>query len=131
MQGIVWNNPCPAVVSHAPGTATGAKTAAFATERHEVLGMTSLAPNPQKTVLEAPAFEVLVELALDIARQCRSLSRQVGLERGIVVFDKLIKEGAFRAMAFIDRRSNAQTDFPASRQRQHVRILAKSSCTLA
>jgi hypothetical protein len=30
------------------------------------------------------------ELALDVARQCASLRRQVRLERGIVVFDKLI-----------------------------------------
>jgi len=34
----------PAVVGHASGAATGAKTAPFTAERHEVLGMASLAP---------------------------------------------------------------------------------------
>ncbi len=93
--------------------------------------MTGLATHPQETVLEASAFEVLVELVLDIPRQRGSLSRQVRLERGVVFFDQLVKEGTFRAMAFVERRSNAGTGFPASRQRQHVRILAKSSCRLA
>ena len=99
-------------------------------------------------MFEAATFEVDLELALDIARQYSSLSRQVCLERGIVVFDKLIKEGTFRAMTytdvlmpreagcrerlpFVDRRANARTGIPASRQRHHIRILAKSYCRLA
>ena len=83
-------------------------------------------------MFEAPAIKLALELALDIPRQCSSLRRQVGVERGVMFFDKLIKEGTFRAMAFIDRRSNARTGFPASRQRQqHARILAKSSWRLA
>ena len=63
-------------------------------------------------MFKAPAFEVALELVLDIARQCASLRRQVGLERGTVVFNKLVKESAFRAMAFVDRRGNAGTGFP-------------------
>ena len=58
-------------------------------------------------MFEAPAIKLALELALDIRRQCSSLRRQVGVERGVMFFDKLIKEGTFRAMAFIDRRSNA------------------------
>jgi len=92
--------------------------------------MAALAPHAQKSMFKAAAFEVLVELALDIPWQCASLRRQVDLERRIVFFDRLVKEGTFRAMAFIARRSNARTGFPASRQRQHVRILAKLSCRL-
>ena len=80
-------------------------------------------------------------------RQRRAPRRQVRLERGIIVFNKLIKESAFRTMMytdalmpreagcrerlpFVDRRANARTGFLVSRQRQHVRILAKSSCAL-
>ena len=37
-----------------------------------------------------------------IARQqFRALGRQLGLKRGVVFFDKLIKKGAFRAVAFV------------------------------
>ena len=43
--------------------------------------MTALAPNPQKTMFKAAAFEVGIELPLDIARQCTSLRRQY-LPRG-------------------------------------------------
>ena len=40
-------------------------------------------------MFEAPAFKVALELALDIPRQCSSLRRQVGVERGVMFFDKL------------------------------------------
>jgi hypothetical protein len=82
-------------------------------------------------MLEAAALEVVLELLLDIRRQGRALRRQVGLEGGIVFLDKLVKEGAFRAMACVARRTDTRTGFPASRQRQHDRILARSSCVLA
>jgi hypothetical protein len=38
------------------------------TGRHELLGMTALAPNPRKTVLEASAFEAGLEIALHVSR---------------------------------------------------------------
>jgi len=41
--------------------------------------------------------------------------RQLGLKRGIVFFDKLIKECPFRAMAFVSDNAAARTRFPASR----------------
>ncbi len=50
--------------------------------------MAGLAAYPQKATLEGSAFEVGLELALDIARQCASPSRQLHLERGVVLFDK-------------------------------------------
>jgi hypothetical protein len=55
-----------------------------------VLGIATLAPHAQKSMFKAAAFEVLVELALDIPRQCASVRRQVDLEPRIVFFDKLI-----------------------------------------
>jgi hypothetical protein len=121
----------PASCSRRPcclSTAAGAKPAAFTTVRHQTLGIATVTTYPQEAILKATAFKVLVELALDIPRQCASLRRQVDLERRIVFFDKLVKEGSFRTVAFIARRTKVSTGFPASRQRQQVRILAKSSC---
>ncbi|MFT4562267.1 MAG: hypothetical protein ACI9BW_002011 [Gammaproteobacteria bacterium] len=77
--------------------------------------MATVTTYPQEAILKATACKVILELALDIPRQCASLRRQVDLERRIVFFDKLVKEGAFRAVAFIARRSNARTGFHASR----------------
>ena len=90
------------------------KTARFAAKRYEVLSVTRFAAHAQETVLKAAAFEVGLELALEIAWQCRSLRRQAGLERGIVVIDELIKEGAFPAMAFVGRRPKACTGLPVA-----------------
>jgi hypothetical protein len=90
--------------------------------------MARITAHPQETVLEPAALEVVLELLLDIPGQGHTPCHQVGLERRIVFLDKLVKEGMFRAMALVDRRANARTGFPASRQRQHVRILARWSC---
>jgi len=87
--------------------------------------MATIAADPQETVLETPALEVLLELLLHIPRQGRALCGQMCLERGIVFLNKLIKEGALRAVAHIRRRTCARPGFPASRRRQHDRILAK------
>ena len=77
-------------LSHPPRPTTGTKASSFAAKRHQMLGVTSLATHTKKTMFKAAAFEVSLELALDISRQSGSLRRQVCLERGIVVFDKLI-----------------------------------------
>ncbi len=71
-----------------------------------MLGMAGLAAHPQEPVLAAPAFEVFIELPLDIPRQCASLSHQMRLERGVVFFDELIQEGPFWAMARVERRAD-------------------------
>jgi len=57
-------------------------------------------------MFEAPAFKVALGLALDIPRQCASLSHQMRLERGVVFFDELIQEGPFSAMARVERRAD-------------------------
>jgi len=77
-------------LGHSPGTATGTEAPPLAAERQKVLGVTRFAPDSQKTMFESATFEVLVELALDRPRQCAPQCRQLSLERGIVVFDKLI-----------------------------------------
>jgi hypothetical protein len=90
--------------------------------------MAALAAHPQETVLQSPALQVVLEFLLDIPRQEGALGRQLGLERGVVFLDKLVKEGLFRAVALVASRPTAGTGFPATRQRQHDRILAISSC---
>jgi hypothetical protein len=91
--------------------------------------MARITAHPQEPVLKAPALEVVLELLLDIPRQFAALLRQMGLERGVVFLDKLVKESTFRAVALVASRPDTRTGFPASRQRQHDRILAKFSCT--
>lgn len=76
--------------------------------------MASITAHPQETVIEAPAVEVLLEFPLDIPRHCRALCRQMGLERGVVFLDKLVKEGLFRTVALVSSRDAARTGFPAN-----------------
>jgi hypothetical protein len=45
-------------VGHSSCPATGAKTAAFTTERHQLLIMASLTPDPEKAMLQPAAFQV-------------------------------------------------------------------------
>jgi hypothetical protein len=66
--------------------------------------MACITAHPQETVLEAPASEVILELLLDIPGQGPTLCRQMGLERGVVFFDKLVKEDLFRAVALVPHR---------------------------
>ena len=49
-----------------------------------------VATHPQKPALKTAAFEVCLELTLNIRRQFRAMCRQLGLERGIVFLDKLV-----------------------------------------
>jgi hypothetical protein len=104
--------------------AAGTEAAALATERDQVFGVAAVAAYPEKAVFETAASEVVLELALDIARQCRALCRHSRHESRIVFFNKLIKERSLRAVAHIVSRTLARTGFPASWQRQHGRILA-------
>jgi hypothetical protein len=59
------------------------------------------------------AVEVILELPLDIPRHGHALCRQMGLERGVIFFDKLVKEGPFRPVALVSSRAAARTGFPA------------------
>ncbi len=64
-------------------------------------------------MLKSAALEVVRELLLDIPRQPRPLRRQLGLERGKVFLEKLVKESALRAMTRVDRRADTRTGVPA------------------
>jgi hypothetical protein len=99
-------------------------SAPLAAERDQVLGMATVATQPQETMLETTALEVFLKLLLHIPRQIRALRRQARRERGIVFLDELIEEGPLRAVAHIQWRTDTRTGFPASRRRQHDRILA-------
>jgi hypothetical protein len=88
--------------------------------------MATLAAHPEEAILEAAALEVVLEPLLYLPRQVLALGRQMRLERRTELLDRLIKEGALRAVAHT--RWRARAGFPAIRQRQHDRILAKSSC---
>jgi hypothetical protein len=92
-----------------------------------MFGVTAIAAYPQETVLQTATFEVILEFPLNIPRQCPAMCRQMGHKRGVVFFDDLVKEAALRAMARVTKRAGARTGFPASRQRQHDRILASSA----
>jgi hypothetical protein len=117
----------PALVGHAPGVAARTEATAFAAESHQMLGTAALAAHAQEAVLETTAREVILELALHLPRQFAALRRQMGLERRVVFLDKLVKKGLFRPVARVASRPTARTGLPATRQRQHDRILAISS----
>ena len=91
------------------------KAALFAAESDQVFRVTAVTAHPQETVLKATAFQVILELPLDIPWQCPALCRQMGLERGVLGFHELVKKRPFRAMALVHGRANARTGFPASR----------------
>ena len=63
-------------------------------------------------MLKPAALEVVIELPLNRPRQGRTLCRQVRLAHGIVFLDKLVKEGAFRAMALVETRTSAPNWLP-------------------
>ena len=90
---------CPVDKRSSP--ATRAKSAALTTERYQAFIMTGVTTHPQKAVLQPAALEVVFKFLLDIAGQRRTLRFQVGFERRIVFLDKLVKESAFRAVAFV------------------------------
>lgn len=81
------------VLGHPPCPAARAKTPTFATEGEQVLGVTRLAAHPQEAVFQPAAFEVILKLALHIARQLPALLRQMGSERRIILVDDPIEQG--------------------------------------
>lgn len=44
-------------LGHAPRPTAGTEAAAFATERHQVFGVTAVAAHPQEAMLKTAAFE--------------------------------------------------------------------------
>jgi len=70
-------------------------------EGHQVLGVARLAAQPQEPVLQTAAFQVIVELPLDIVRQFPTLLRQMGDERRVMLFDDPIEKGLLGPMALV------------------------------
>jgi hypothetical protein len=60
-------------VEHPPRGARGAQAPALAAERDQVLLATGPAGDAGEAMLEKPAPEVLLELALDVARQAAAV----------------------------------------------------------
>ena len=72
---------------HAPRSAARAKTTTLTAERDQMLGATRLAAHLQEAVFETAAFEVILELALHIARQFPALLRQKSRECRVILVD--------------------------------------------
>jgi hypothetical protein len=70
--------------------------AALAAEGEQVFGVTAIATHPQESVFQTAAFEVIFEFPLDVARQYRTLCRQMEHECRVVFFDDLVKKAALR-----------------------------------
>jgi len=78
-------------VCHPPRPATGAKTAAFAAERHQFIVMAGLTANPQKAMLKPSAFQVLIKFPADESGQVFAVAGQFGLELRPVFLDDLVE----------------------------------------
>jgi hypothetical protein len=77
-------------LGHAPAAAGGAEPALLAAERHELLGMTTLATHTQESLFQPSALEIRLELLLHEIRQ-RPTGRGAPIaECGIVLLDELV-----------------------------------------
>jgi len=63
--------------------------------------MACVVAHAQKAVFKPAAFEVIVELPLDIARQFPALLRQMGGEPRIMLFDDPIEKGLLGPVALV------------------------------
>jgi len=114
---------------HAPGTATGAETSAFATKGYQLLSLAAVALHTKKAVLKAATLEIRLELLVHVVGQDLAFGCQLRHKGWVVLLDKLVEQSLFRAVALVNRRIHA--GFHASRQRHHDRILAiDSACRL-
>jgi hypothetical protein len=66
-------------VCHPARPATGAKTAAFTTERHQFFVMAGLTANPQKSMFKPSAFQVLFKFLRDVGL------RKIPLDRSAMI----------------------------------------------
>ena len=85
--------------SHAARSATGAKTTAFATERHQFLVVASLTANPQEAMLKSTALQVLIKFSANERGQVLAVARQFSLKLGPVLTDNLIEQGCLGPVA--------------------------------
>lgn len=74
--------------------------------------MTTSAVHPQEPVLKATALQLTFEFLCDIPRQSEILRLKVLLEWRAVFVNDLVREGALRVAAHLNRHTQAQTGFP-------------------
>jgi hypothetical protein len=86
-------------LGHAPGSPTGTYGPAFATERHELLGVALLALHAQEAVLEASALQVRLELLLHVFGQRPAGGCTRGEQLRVVLLDEPVEEGLLVAVA--------------------------------
>ena len=87
-----------------------------------MLGVAGLATHAQKPMFEVAAFEVILELALDIRQQrCAVRGHPVG-ERRVVRIDELVEACGLRAVAFIANSATGRAGILAGLG--HDRVLA-------
>jgi len=99
---------------HAPRAAAGAEATALATEGDQMFAVAGLAAHAEKAVFEAAAFEVILELALDILWQRCAVRGHPVSERGVVRVDELVEESVFRPVAFIANSATGRAGVLAS-----------------
>jgi hypothetical protein len=97
-------------LDHAPGTAARTEAPAFATERDQVLGMATVATDPEEPMLESSALQVGLELLLDVRGQRHALLGQVLDERRVVLLHQPVEPGVLGSVALVDESTGG---FPA------------------
>ena len=100
---------------HPPRAAARAKAAPLTAERDELLGVARFAFDPKKTVLEAPAFAIRLELLLHVLWQQPAGRLPRGEKRRIVLLDDLIEQRLFRAVLHVARRIDERRRAPRPR----------------
>jgi len=64
-----------------------------------------LAAHPQESVRQTAALKIVLEFALDIARQFPALLRQMSGERRVMLFDDPIEKGLLGPVALVTTRA--------------------------
>ncbi len=98
----------------------GVNGAPFAAERHQVLCVAALAAHPQEAVPQSAAFEITLELLLDIPRHYpAALLHQMGTEYLVMLFDNPIEKGLLGTVAPVTTRTPLPGGRPGRRRVGH------------
>ena len=63
--------------------------------------VTCLTANPQETMLQPAALQVLIKFPADESGQVFAVAEQFGLELGPVLTDDLVEQGGLGAVAYV------------------------------
>jgi hypothetical protein len=108
-------------IGHAPGATTGAKAAALAAERQQMLGVAGLAAKAQKAVLQAAALQVAVERLSHMAGQLFAGLDQVFDKGRVMPLDELVEQRLLGPVALVAARRRACSGRSWRGLRGHVR----------